>query len=473
MKKRFLVVGVAVIAAALMTLCGYFILNKDAAFSAAIVPLSPVENPAELYASALLDLQVAEVTSLSVTTVRQTVVAGNSYSERSQQALIYSHLGTDAMQASVDEMLTIGKHAVHINEVYSQGSVYVDIAGSRFSGAVSPAAYGTKLTPAVLIDPALYGNCHGFSNGKQYTLFFTNPSGPETWSAEADSRFMDARGIVTISPKGKLLESVYTATFIRDEVTIHVTVTAVPATANATVAIPEDLSVYTPIHYIDGPRMLERASGYLLLAENISATYSDRIYCQAFGDERSRTVNLHTYIADGWCASVSTETVLSNTGRVGDVTRHLHEELFQDGCYTIRADGGEPTENRDIDPKAMQTYCKDQLVSTVMLPQDIANASCTQSEETLRITYSPNEVFAKLISANACQTLYQKPELMDDLAESSSTDLLQCYLELDRITGLPLASGIDYSGTYTIENLPYQLQYTAQQQYRIPGPTGE
>ena len=41
------------------------------------------------------------------------------------------------------------------------------------------------------------------------------------------------------------------------------------------------------------------------------------------------------------------------------------------------------------------------------------------------------------------------------------------YLELDANSGLPVASGIYYSSTYTAEGLPYQFRFQADQTYVI------
>ena len=57
--------------------------------------------------------------------------------------------------------------------------------------------------------------------------------------------------------------------------------------------------------------------------------------------------------------------------------------------------------------------------------------------------------------------------MLDELAASNTTDVMECYLELDKNSGLPVASGIRYSGTYTIEDVPYQLRFDADQNYDI------
>ena len=148
-------------------------------------------------------------------------------------------------------------------------------------------------------------------------------------------------------------------------------------------------------------------------------------------------------------------------------TRRMHRELFVDGSYTIRADENEPTENETLTAEEMHKYCKDQLVSTIMLPQHIANAEATEIENTIYITFTPNEAFSGLVSSSACQALYQKSELLNELASKNSTQMLEAYLVLDKFTSLPLSAGVEYGGLYTIEGLPYELEYSAYQSYSV------
>lgn len=463
MKRRFFVVGFACLLAVTIGIIGSLILGNsyDAKY------LSVINNPEQIYADAISKTN-SQSASLSVKKIQQTVVDGALFTEQSQQEMLYQSYGSDQLVASTTQTLSIGDHTTNIAEVYSDGMVYVTIDGSKFMGQTTTEEYTTRLVPAVMLDTSLYGSIQGFDNGHAYLILFRQPKRVENWAIKTDAKFIDSAGAALISHDGSILRSVYTATYTRGGNTIHLSVSAAPTESEIALEVPADKPSYAPIAYWDSPRMLELATGYLLQSRTVSAFYDERIYCQAFGDERTRKVSLYTADTEGLIAKVDTQTQLLNTGRIGDVTHHLHEELFIDGKYTIQADGGAVTENDQIDPKAMQAYCDNQLISTIMLPQNILNATCTDTGSTLRIEFAANEAFAQLISVNACQTLYQKPELLNELAEESSTDALISYLELDKYTGLPLASGIEYVGSYQIEGLPYELVFRAVQNYEIP-----
>lgn len=463
MKRRFFIVGIACIVAVVVGLIGSLILgnNHDAK------RLSSVSDPGQIYADAISKIE-SQSAALSVTKTRQIIADGALFTEQSRQEMFYQSYGTEQLTASTTETLSIGEHTTSITEVFSEGIVYVTIDGSKFLGQSTVEDYATRLVPTAMLDVSLYGSIQGFDNGQAYLILFRQPNAAEGWVAETDAKFIDAAATVLISHDGSILNSVYSTTYSRGGSIIHLSVSVTPAESESALEVPADKAAYAPIAYWDGPRKLEQATGYLLQSETVSAFYDERVYCQAFGDERTRKISLYTAEAENWAARVDTQTQLLNTGHIGDVTRHLHEELFIDEKYTIRADGGVVTENDQIDPKAMQAYCENLLVSTIMLPQDILNATCTDTGSTQRIEFAANEAFAQLISANACQTLYQKPELLNELAEESNTETLICYVELDKYSGLPLASGVEYIGSYRIEGLPYQLVFRADQNYEIP-----
>jgi hypothetical protein len=213
--------------------------------------------------------------------------------------------------------------------------------------------------------------------------------------------------------------------------------------------------------------MLERATGYLLQTNNISAHYTDNIYFQAFGDSRTQDITLYMANHENLSALVKTLTKLKNDSRVGQDTQLSKIELFADNRYLVSTDDNKPIESSNITAYDMRQYCQNRLVSTVMLPKHITGAQIISSEKSVRIQYSASEEFANLISSNACQSLYQQPELLNDLAQSCTTDTLQCYLELDKITGLPIASGISYSGTHNVAGTAYSLSYKADQIYDL------
>lgn len=455
MKRRITIVSITMAAAALLFIAGYFILNTEP-------PARIINNSAELYTNAVTPFQNANNITVNVSKTRQTTTNGSSLTESVNQIISVNNSDT----LKVEETSTIGTHSVNITEYFSESTAYVQIKDGLFSCNTNIDDYRKRLTPAVLIDSNLYQNITGIDDGKQYIITFSQPSDPEGWCAKAAPGFLNATGTAYVSHDGTLTQSVYEITYTQGNAIITLKVIAMPELSAEEIVLPENLTQYIPISYFDGPRTLERATGYLIGAQEISAVYNDSIYFQAFGEERTQSISLFTSGASNWSALVNTEIALNNDARNDNIT-NSKTELFLGGQYKSSENGGDYNISTDVSTDNMRTYCQNLLVSTVMLPHHITDAQVTEKENTLLISFTASNEFAQIISENACQSMYQNPNLLHEQAQENVTDALNCYLEIDKMTGFPVSSGIHYTGTYLMESIPYLLRFNAEQTYDI------
>lgn len=459
MKRRVIAVSALLITAVLLSALGCCILSDSEP------RMRVIENADGIYESAAATVSAAQDAVLTISKSLEFTVEDDLFMESAQQTLSYTAMGTDEMRASLAETLNYDGHKVWISELFANETGYVTVEDSHFSAQISTQEYQERLTPAVPLTAQLYGSIIGFDTGDGYVINFTQPHQAEAWALNEGCQLVEARGTAYVSYDGILSKSIYSILYTRGNIRNLLTVTVEAALTTENIELPADTSVYTPVAYFDGPRLLERASGYLLQADNIRSEYTDNINFQAFGDERTETKALHTYNDGLWSARVDSNVTLANDSRVGQSSVFAQTELFSENAYRVSADGAAPTADPEITEAAMRTYCQDLLLGTVMLPRYINGAEMSETEGTLRVTFAANEAFAQQIASTACQTLYQEPEMLNDLSQKSTTNALQCYLELDKSTGLPVASGISYSGTYTIEGLPYLLRFQADQGY--------
>lgn len=469
MKKRLSIIGIAMIGAILLSFLGYFILSNDSNDGT----LPQIANADTVYTDSLSSVRDAQNMILTISKTQETTVDEDVFLEITQQTLSYSGLGSDNLRASVTETLSIENFSAQISEIFADGIGYVTVNDACFSGSVDPEDYQKRFAPAVLLDRSLYGEVTGFDTGEDYMIQFAQPTDAEAWAFDQNTAFVDAKGTAYVSYDGQLTKSIYALTCNRGNARIRLTYIVEIDLSTPTISLPDDTSEYASIEYLDGPRMLERATGYLLQADHVSATYSDSIYFQAFGDARTQEITLHTAADDSWSALVQTQTNLKNDSKVGLDSQLQKTELFRNGIYQSSANGGELIENNAITADDMHTYCKNQLIGTIMLPQYITGAQVEEIGSVLCITFSASESFAPLVSSNVCQTLYQKPELLNDIAQSNTTDTLVCYLQLDKDLLLPVSAGINYEGTFTIGGLPYALRFKADQVYDVLSQTAK
>ena len=460
MKRRIIVICIVLFSAIIFSITGFLILEKIN------MPMPTIPNPEEIYSSSLPAIASSKNISLKISQTKEISVENDVFSEQSQQTLTYNDFGEESMRIKLEETLTIDSHSVEFTELYANNIGYVTIGESKFTSNIAE-NYTNRFTPAILIDPALYGSITGVNSGLGYIIYFSEPTAAENWAFIEGSEFIDANGTAYVDFNNNLTKSIYNLTYQLDNIRFQLTYTVEISTDCPEIILPEDTSGFISIEYLDGPRTLEKASGYLMQAKNVSSTYSENIYCQFFGDRSTRNIELNTQAEPTWSADVETNTTLSNDSRIGQETITNKLERFTNEKYSVAVNGGEPVDNDQVKAEDMHSYCENLLVGTIMLPQHIRNAKITQTDITLRIDFEANKSFANVVASNACQILYQNSALLDTLSENHTVDTARCYLKIDMITGLPIATGITCDSTYTMTGLPYQFTFKADQSYNV------
>lgn len=467
MSRRIQVVIIATIAVILLSLAGFWILSAASA-DAGDTSYPPIDNALSIYTSAVENMNSAEKVTLNITKNVSTTIGGEIFEEKSQISYSYQGLGTQDMLARAKETVTMGSHAFTTQERYADGKAYVTVNDSHFVSDISSADFSARFAPAVCFTPDLYARVSGVDTGDSYIIFFEKAGGVEGWITDPRTGFVSGNGAAYISYDGKLLNSVYNVSYKNENAIVTLSYMIVPSPWEDLADNTDETANYMQISYIDGPKLLEKATGYLLQGQNLSAKYTENIYFEVFGDKRTQSIDLYTGFEQDWCGLVKTQKTLVNTSREGEVSGSNETQLFLDNTFYASKDNGALTAESSITTDVMKKYCQDRLLSTVIMPTHIGGCSITEGKTSVTVRFSGNETFARLISENACQTFYQNPDLLKQMAESSSTKQLNCYLEVDKTTGLPLSAGIDYSGTFTIAEIPYELSFKADQSYTIP-----
>ena len=427
--------------------------------------IQPLENPTAVYNAAITKTGNSTDT-YHVTVQKDTIIEDEQFREVRSQTI--TKLESDStLSMLVDEQLSIGEHNAEISEIFSEDTVYMTVNGAKFCANANTDQYAARYAPVILIDPLLYRSVTGYVEKEQSFIEFTDAKNPEVWIWDESIHFESAEGYATISKDGFLLSSTYNITYKVGETQISMSITATPTRDTRTVEIPDDKEAYTRIDTPDAPRLLEKACGYLMDTTSISATYSDYIECTAFEDRQSRTIQIDAINNPSWISRTHTTVTYLDHSKAGSDSIVEKEELYIDGKYSIIIDNTAPAANDSVTEDAIRQACLNTFVGTIMLPQQIADAEITESETTYDIVYNGNSAFAEQLRANACETLYADPDILTEQTESYQVDIVLCYLRLDKATGLPVASGFRYEGTYTIDSLPYRLEFRADQQYEI------
>lgn len=397
-------------------------------------------------------------------TLEKTILLGETpITEIHHQTIRYSNKDSDDFSVTVSEVTTIGEHSFSSTEAFRDSTLYCTLDADAFSGPMSQDVFLARYAPFSLIDPTLYSQISGIKDRNIYTLNFSGGISPETW-ADVQGEFQNSEGTVTLNTDGLVTEYRYTCEFIANGIQQKLAVTTILCADEHDIVFCEDQFNFKPISDPTAPKQLELACGYLLAATNVESTYKDEIYCQAFDDRRTQLISLSA-AADH--TQVNTSIALENRSKVGGVSEITKEEYFKDGQYLISINDSEPVNDPEITAEKMRRYCQNILIGTILLPEHIASATVTSTDSSVRYSFEGNEQFSDTLRSNACETLYQDPEILTAQTQSYTTESASFYLELDIQTGIPLASGFFYEGIYSTDGLPYRLMYCADQSYQL------
>ena len=465
MKQRISVILIAIVSVTVLYLIGHTILVP---YKQDSVVLPHVDNAETIYTNAASKIDLSEDTTLTFRLTEEMNVDGAIFQEVAYRTVNYDIQASGVPYIQVHESRYSGTHTIEISETFANDIVYLTVNDTPFSSACDTEQYVKSQIPAIILSPNLYNNIEAVDTGSAYMITFSKPIVAEEWLKDSSITLLDAKGIARVSYDGELETSTYNASYQLDGITFRITTDVSIAHDSINVTLPDDLSSYTPIRDWQAPKLLERACGYLIQAKQISALYDDSIYFEAIGDRREKHVTLHADFDDDWSVLVSTGITTKSETKLNQSQTLRKKEVFLDGQYRISNNDEALIANNSITVDTVYNYFQDQLVSTVMLPQHIRSVEITEENSIFHLSFNGTDAFGSFLAENACKLLYNNPDLMTETGSIFATVELKCYLDIDKKTGLPLASGINYTGSYTAEGLPYSLSYCAEQTYLIP-----
>ena len=454
MKRRILTVATVGLAMVTLMIAGILIAEPR---------LTPVKNGQAIYEKALkklsssYDLRVDKVTTIKV--------GDKTYKETSDITLLYRDMGTADQRIGLTETVKTGDTSISVSETYLQETVYLTVQDQYFSGALGADRAVLRYVSATL-DESIYEKIDAYRSSGKIQIHFSSPTAPEAWAMPAGGELLDSSGIVYLDSNGGLSFLLYNVNYRygNAEIKKEFQISIEPATEDAVTA-PEDLDVYTPVDYIDGPVLLEKVCGLLLQEQSITAITEEYMFCGAFGDQRTKTDILKIQSLGPVEASIDTTISRSNTshGDAPAVTKQY--ESFVGGVYSVSANNDPAEPNPAITDSYMKEYCQNLLLGTLIMPQYITDIRLTDSESSFFITYEADELFAQIITEDICNTLYADPTALSSRASGHTIQKIENVVEINKGTGLPRSASILYHGYYTIDDVSYPLKYEITQIY--------
>lgn len=442
---------------------------------------TPTESLAKsTYTQARDTLNGQSNVTLALTITTLTTVDGDTFSERSAQTLTYQEKGAETAIIMMEETPEFNVHTdesdtdsensdpFQYKEIWHQGTVYVEAEDVyRYKGSVTATDAAQRYLPVVLLNPDLYSNITSETAQDGTLIRFATPSAGESWAMPQDSTFVEASGSALVNASGILTEMNYTITYTYGPARVTKTVQSKPLDTPKTITAPADPNAYTALGYIDALRTYVSAIGNLMQANRATVINSESLLSEAAAATKNQNVQADIYVQKAdTVAKLDTSISFMNYSTMQSEEYHQVESYADSKLTTVINDGLPSTSN--ISWKNLWDYVSELMISGMPDMDYWKDVSITHMSSVSLLEFQFNDSFGNTLQNSICQSLWNDPAFLMNLASNYTNMELTGYLSIDRYTGLPVASGYYYKGIHTIKEHPYTMTMQFDQSIEIP-----
>lgn len=444
--------------------------NEEAAMTettAAPTTEAPLMSAQEQYAAAKSAVDSATDVSLRITSEKSTTVGDEVFLENSEQILSITDRGSASMKTLLGESINYnGAYGAIYQETYADGMLYTLLDSThRLAGNVDAQTYMNSLIPAVLLDASLYGSVEYAEDG---TIRFSQPTAAESWALPQGAAFGNASGTAVIADDGSLAQSTYTVSYDYGSAQVTESITAVVTLKSAEILVPSDAAKYTKVQNIEAVRLSKQALGFLKQAKHVSSATTESISSMATGMMRSQNTLVEMSKNPELTVTVGTNMILGNYA-TGENQTYLQQELFQNGMYTISANGSEPVQKPEVTAEVISQYCTTSFEAALITPEFWKDVKVTDMGEQYMVECAFNENLTTKLRAYISQAMFSDENSLGLLAPNSATVELSGCFAVDKDTGLPVSASYRYGATDIMDGQEYMMLMEVSQSYQIAG----
>lgn len=434
----------------------------------------------ELYAEAVEKLQSMQYVEMRVQLTQTLTVGSVSYSKTREQTALWENWNKDSMKAKLKEKVQIDEQITNYSVVYKEGNAYTVVDNCAFVSEMTAQDFTAMYLPTVPLNGELYGSVTAQTTENGTELSFDMPSALESWAASEYAQLISASGSAVLDQEGTLTDVTYQAKFLQSGATVDLSVLVEisnPKTLNFTLDIPDVDGRYVSIDTPEVIYLLTDAYGHLAQSTTLTTTLTQTIHSEALATSAAFTTAL---TAGEWDGDLAMHYTQIGSFEYYDDSYYGYErtEKYQDGTFTTEAyhydsygDEQSAEEVKEYTREEVQTYIQDIL--TGAFPQylsDIEGADVTDFGEIVLLELDCSNLLAQGYSHYICQYLTDDANILGSLSSVYKTTAMDYYVAVNRSTGLPTASGINFSGSHTIDGVPYTLSYKTAQSFYVADP---
>lgn len=429
----------------------------------------PAPEADELYAAAIAGVENATDLTLRISR-ESTIEAGEeTFLETTNQTITMTGRGSDSAKVMVSTYVSYADaYVVTYQDVCTDGKAYSLVDGTyRFACSADAQRFEERLTPAVLLDAALYGSLTAEKAAGGTQITFGEPTAAESWALPEGAELIDASGTAVVKGDGSLRKSTYTLSYTYGgaRITDSYSVAAEPEAGE--ILVPADAADYVMLDSLEAVRMSERVCGYLMQSSAISSTISETMTSLAAGVVRTESSTIRTSAAEELTASYTIDVSLASLTS-GESDTYHQEETFKNGTYTFQENDEDPQPNTEVDAQSFWEYCGDGYLTTLVAFDYWENATVKDLGDLYLVECTFTEEMAEALYGDVCQTLFDDADFLKDYSTAYATTNMTGYFSVDKYTGMPIAAAYHYAGSDVIDEQSYAIGLQSIQSYTLP-----
>lgn len=397
-------------------------------------------------------------------------VENQVYRESSIGTVAYAGHGASE-KVFVQENLHLGSYETVYYRSYFNGMGYCRVENCNFSSEITMAEFLSQVIPSILLNEGNYNtiNSEITENGTRYR--FEDAIRMENWTNFGASQTLTkAYGTAELSSDNQLMASDYHAEYLYGGIayTLDVAVTIdrqTPPDFSMQPVYPEECATLNDLQI---PRMLIQAVAAIFDTTNMTATYMDTCFSEAFSVIRSQSGSCDIY-GSGNNLSALVANSLSVTNYTGTAVTNTQTIQFSDGIYSDTSHSGETITVDTVTPEDMRIKCEDIILSALYTLPAIQSAEITLTDDFIYIKFTGNSQFADSL----CAGIYDVFSLNLDSYSNYQYSTVENsgYLALNRYTKQPTAAGLSLERIHDINGVSCRLTYQLDQSIQLPSAT--
>lgn len=431
--------------------------------------LPPEPTLTEIYEAACEKIRQAEHLILSYTYSETRTVGKETFTRSITGTDSLQGIGSDTMEALVQQRLTYGSFTSDYTELYNGGTAYALVRGSAFSTPMTADAFLARQFPGVGLSAGLYGEISPEETEETKILTFLQPTAPEGWAAPAGATLVSAQGTATLDRNDNLIGYTYQLSCKQGEVVRKISLEmdiSAPKSLDLTAAHPGYPETTAPLSCLDAPKMTLQAAGDIFSAVSISAEETQTINSGALNSLTTYVSSYHITGKGSDLAALASHTITLNDYNLDTVTTTTRTDRYQNGIFSRMTNDSAPAENEDT-PENIRIRWEDPLLNCLFSLNFLSDAVLSETEDTYTLTFTGNDAYCAAISANLTHLLGSD---LDSIAESHTTPAAGGYLSISKTTGLPTAMGMNFERVHVLYGISYRLSYQLEQKLLLADP---